>query len=124
MVFNENIERVDILGSEENETRLEMIRKRLDSMFVETETESMTRSMMDSGKDIIEARDKLVEWFRKNRLDVKLENEKLSRLNQDDRIVLNIMDSVYIHPPYRAENCVSTNEIILNRVRNLINSCV
>ena len=124
MVFNENIERVDILGSDENETRLEIIRKRLDSMF-ETERESIAVSGSSGKEDIIETRDKLVEWFRKNRLDVKLENEQSSRLlDQEDRIVLNIMDSVYIHPPYRAENCVSTNEIVLNRVRNLINSCV
>jgi hypothetical protein len=56
----------------------------------------------------------LVEWLKKNHLPIKLVKDN------DDKMKINILDSVFIKWPYRSENCESTNEIILDKVRKLI----
>jgi hypothetical protein len=58
-------------------------------------------------------KDKLVAWLVKNHLPIKL----------DSNGVINIMDSVFIRSPYGVEQCESTNEIILERVRQLVIKC-
>ena len=60
--------------------------------------------------DLQTQRDKLIEWLVKNHLPIKL----------DSNGVINILDSVFIRSPYGVEQCESTNEIILKRVRQLI----
>lgn len=126
VVFNENIDRVDILGSDENESRLDLIRKRLDSLFVDADSSTHANATASNvqrfdSAELTQARDRLVKWLEKNRLSVKLEEGDKNQAAA--AVVINILDSVFIHAPYTAESCVSTNEIILNRVRNLINNC-
>lgn len=55
-------------------------------------------------------RDKLVGWLKENRLPVETESDGS----------ISILNTVYIRPPYRVDNCESTNEIILDKVRNLV----
>ena len=62
--------------------------------------------------NLIERRNDLIAWLNKNRLPVKL----------DQNNVINILDSVFIHCPYDLDNCQSTNEIILDKVRQLVQS--
>ncbi len=60
----------------------------------------------------------LVEWLKKNHLPIKLEKDI------NEKTIINILDSVYIKWPYRADNCESTNEIILDKVRKLITNFI
>ena len=64
--------------------------------------------------DLNKHRDKLVSWLQKNRLPVKIEKR-----DSTDHII-NILDTVFICPPYGIDNCESTNEIVLDKVRKLI----
>jgi hypothetical protein len=59
---------------------------------------------------IIVQRDKLVDWLKENHLPVELDS--------DDSI--NILNTVYIRPPYGVKNCESNNEIILDKIQNLV----
>ena len=56
-------------------------------------------------------RDRLIDWLVKNHLPVRLDSMTG---------VINILDSVFICSPYGVEQCESTNEIILERVRQLV----
>ena len=57
-------------------------------------------------------RDALVRWFGVNRIPVTKTGSSISLAN----------DVLTIEPPYLPENCFSSNEIILARVRTLIES--
>ncbi len=61
---------------------------------------------------LVERRNELIAWLNKNRLPVKI----------DQNNVINILDSVFIQAPYDLDNCQSTNEIILDKVRQLVQS--
>lgn len=56
----------------------------------------------------------LVDWFIKNRLPVKLDDPN------ETNPVISILDTVYIKAPYQINNCQSTNEIILDKIRQLV----
>ena len=60
--------------------------------------------------DLDKRRAELVAWLSKNRLPVKL----------DEQNVINILDTVFIRAPYSLDDCQSTNEIILDKVRQLV----
>jgi hypothetical protein len=64
----------------------------------------------------------MVEWMRNNHLPVRL--EQVNRGGSDGSYAqrINILDSVYIRAPFTSETCESTNEIILDKVRLLINN--
>ena len=64
--------------------------------------------------DLNKHRDKVVSWLQKNRLPVKVEQR------DSTEYVINILDTVFICPPYGIDNCESTNEIVLDKVRKLI----
>lgn len=59
-------------------------------------------------------KEKLVTWFEKNRIPV--------RLTGSDKELLQVTDALFIEPPYQPENCLSRNEIILGKVQALIRS--
>ncbi len=61
---------------------------------------------------LTERRNDLVAWLEKNRLPVRL----------DPNNVINILDSVFVQAPYDLDSCQSTNEIILDKVRQLVKS--
>jgi hypothetical protein len=69
----------------------------------------------DLTQDELDKRRKdLVDWFIKNRLPVKLDD------TNETSPVINILDTVYIKAPYHINNCQSTNEIILDKIRQLV----
>lgn len=62
-----------------------------------------------SKDELIDKKEKLKDWLSKNRIPVQ---------EKDDR--LHVMGLLWIEQPYDSESCRCTNEIVLNRVRNLI----
>lgn len=48
-------------------------------------------------------------WLQKNRLPVEVSGE-----------ILTVAEALVIQPPYQAENCICTNEIILGKIQGLI----
>eukprot|EP00058_Branchiostoma_floridae_P024604 XP_002610094.1 hypothetical protein BRAFLDRAFT_60087 [Branchiostoma floridae] len=67
-----------------------------------------------SKQDLETRRDELKQWLEKNRLPVKVSGKEGE--------LLSISDALVIEPPYSAESCRSTNEIILGRIQALIRS--
>jgi len=65
-----------------------------------------------SESEVIAKRDKLKSWLEKNRFPVSV--------SKSDDNVLQISDALMIQPPYTDQSCLSTNEIILYRVQQLI----
>ncbi len=53
----------------------------------------------------------LVAWLEKNRLPVTVEQHNS---------VINILNTVFIRPPYEADDCESLNELILDKIRQLV----
>jgi hypothetical protein len=107
IVTGEEIQRIDILDQPENSTS---ITKQLDVLFEDTATtvtdiQNLDKRMHD-----------MVDWMKKNHLPVKLETDENSKFK------INILDSVFIKPPFTIESCESTNEIVLDKVRQLINN--
>ena len=75
------------------------------------ETEVNLYSLTQPNEFMIEKRkNALIMWLQKNHLPAILSSK--------DEI--NILDTVYIKPPYDLNSCLSINEIILDKVRNLI----
>jgi len=73
--------------------------------------ESMQNGLIQADERLVKKRKTdLLTWLQKNHLPVKL--------TPNDEI--NILDTVYIKSPYNLNSCLSTNEIILDKVRNLI----
>jgi hypothetical protein len=68
------------------------------------------KSNVSNSSDLKSRREEIIDWLIKNHLPVKLESND----------VINILDIVYIRQPYSIEDCESTNEIILDRVRQLV----
>lgn len=81
--------------------------------------DSLFRGACDDGKTLspeeLESRkESLKLWLLKNRLPVSVSGE--------DSEILSIAEAVFIEPPYGANQCRSTNEIILGKVQGLIKS--
>lgn len=64
-----------------------------------------------SAKDLDARKEKLKQWLEKNRIPVSVSQDQQS---------LSIFDALVIRPPYTAESCLSTNEIILLRIQGLV----
>ena len=81
-------------------------KKELDGLF--------RPKLMDklSVEELGQRKEKVRSWLAMNRMPVTVSG--------DHGEVLNISDAVFIEPPYEAENCRSTNEIILGRIQGLI----
>nr|CAD7437870.1 unnamed protein product [Timema bartmani] len=54
---------------------------------------------------------KLKDWLKANRIPI-----------EEDGNILKLQDVLEIHPPYKVENCVSSNEVVLGRIQGLITS--
>lgn len=109
---------VEVVTGEEIQSVQVDVCDELNAQIVETE---MSKLFYESEKDtdtsnieLETKRDRLVDWIKKNHLPVRLENF------QGDLVRINILDTVFIKPPYTLNTCESTNEIILDRVRLLI----
>ena len=93
---------IEIIDSKENEIISGVFENKsaLNLKFrIEQDSESSEKSLI-----------LLIDWLNKNHLPIKL----------DDKMTINILDSIFIMPPYKQEDCVSTNEIILDKVRKLL----
>lgn len=77
-------------------------KKELDRLF-------RPKLMDELSVEELEQRKKVRSWLAMNRMPVTVSG-----------VVLNISDVVFVEPPYEAENCRSTNEIILGRIQGLI----
>jgi gem associated protein 6 len=62
-----------------------------------------------SKEGITQKKEKLKNWLCKNRIPV-----------EEDGELLRLRDALQIHPPYGEDQCLSGNEIILGRVKDLI----
>ncbi len=62
-------------------------------------------------KNLENRRQNLVSWFEKNRLPVTVEQ---------GNSVINIFNTVYIRMPYHSDDCESFNELILDKIRQLV----
>ncbi|XP_077991177.1 gem-associated protein 6-like [Glandiceps talaboti] len=87
---------------------IETHRQQLDQLF------SRNSHITYTEEELIRRKTELKEWLEKNRIPVSESgsNEEL----------LTVSEALYIEPPYKPENCVSTNEIILGRIQALIRS--
>lgn len=70
----------------------------------------MTNLESKENREVLDRRmNKLKEWLEKNMIPVELEN-----------VVLKVGDAVMIHPPYREENVISSNEMVLHKILGII----
>ncbi|XP_078675820.1 gem-associated protein 6-like [Branchiostoma floridae x Branchiostoma belcheri] len=83
-------------------------REELDHMFITADDTNFSKH------DLRTRRDDLKQWLERNRLPVKVSGKEGE--------LLSISDALVIEPPYSAESCRSTNEIILGRIQALIRS--
>ena len=106
IVTNDEIERIERCPPDQ-ETDLEAV-------FSSETADQLTKPLVSLDSSAIERRrDQLIDWLRnRNQLPVKLEpNASIS-----------ILDTVFIRAPYGLDNCESMNEIIMDKVRNLVKS--
>ncbi|XP_072032676.1 gem-associated protein 6-like [Amphiura filiformis] len=108
VVVGHAIKSITIL-SEVEEHLLEDHRLWLDRLFTKS-----TLQPEYSSQDLLNRKLELKSWLERNRVPVQVSG--------DEGELLSISDALFIQPPYEAENCISTNEIILGRVQALINS--
>lgn len=65
-----------------------------------------------SSNEVASRREKVVSWLVRNRIPVQM--------CSDQPGLLSIGDVLYVHPPYLAENCQSSNEIVLGKIQGLL----
>ena len=101
MIMGPSVQRVSVL--DENQ---ETYKRKLDGLFRAPEVASLTEEELEQRKN------RLKMWLSKNRLPVQVSG--------NNGEILSISDALFIEPPYGADNCRSTNEIILGRIQGLI----
>jgi hypothetical protein len=84
----------------------------LDLKFDNLFKSKIERISADNKVNIELKRSKLIELLKKNRVPID------EAQSTDD--VISIMDTVLIRSPFEIENCESTNEIVLNKITNLL----
>lgn len=123
MIVKDEMEKIEIINNDttSNEATLAHVENELETLFSK-HCESNEEPDARSDLNMETRRDRLIEWLKKSHLPVKLEtytaeDNKSLTLNR-----INILDSVYIRPPYTANDCQSNNEIILNKIKQLVNT--
>jgi hypothetical protein len=106
VVMSDEIESVTLELSTSLDSDKNKIKTELSGLFSHKVTHEHEASILT------ERRNDLVAWLEKNRLPVRL----------DPNNVINILDSVFVQAPYDLDSCQSTNEIILDKVRQLVKS--
>lgn len=99
--MHDEIEFIQLLVDDNNDLRIYF-----DNLF---KMEAMI--LMDQVSSNGERGVRLVEWLKRNHIPAKLD---------DKRDSIEILDSVSIRSPFRVSDCQSTNEIILDKIRNLV----
>jgi hypothetical protein len=100
IVNGAEIDEIKVISTQRTSTHSEF---NMDEYFNSNKSENPT-------VDITKRRDTLIEWLKHNHLPVKLVNDQ----------VISILDCVFINSPYSVDNCESINEIILDKVRQLV----
>ena len=77
--------------------------KQLDGLFRPKPSDELTVEELEQRKE------KVRSWLAMNRMPVTVSGE-----------ILSISDAVFVDPPYEADNCRSTNAIVLGRLQGLI----
>ncbi|XP_033106397.1 gem-associated protein 6-like isoform X1 [Anneissia japonica] len=80
----------------------------LDSLF------ELSKGGRYTKQDLVKRKNAVRDWLERNRIPVMLTGEKGENLT--------VSNALYIVAPYRPEDCISTNEIILDRVQSLLRS--
>lgn len=132
MSANGVVQEVEVVTGEEIQSvQIDMSSSSLDARLVEAEMSKLfyehqqhqgreeTRTS-ETAAELETRREKLVDWIKKNHLPVRLESSTKESGVGDVVVRINILDTVFIKPPYTLTTCESTNEIILDRVRLLI----
>lgn len=120
LVLNSSIEKVDVISSSIEANIVDSIQEKLNASLIDSDSESSPHLHANTTRPgIAESRNRLVSWLEKNRLPVKLDKNS----SDENHPIINILDSVYIYPPYEIKNAISKNEIILNRIRSLMSDC-
>ena len=101
VIMGHCVEDLKVTGSASEE-----LKARLDALFKPVADPNL------SPETICKRRNDLRSWLLKNRLPVQE--------SPDNPDVLCIADALFIEPPYGADNCRSTNEIVLGRIQGLI----
>ncbi|XP_066481436.1 gem-associated protein 6 [Tiliqua scincoides] len=100
-VFGHAVQDVEVL-SEADET----MKEKLAHLFVPEESQTYSQEELESKKN------SLKNWLEKNHIPVKEQGES--------QTTLCVAGVLTIDPPYRPEDCSSSNEIILSRIQGLI----
>ncbi|CAF0765142.1 unnamed protein product [Brachionus calyciflorus] len=118
VIMGEEVAQVKILPvTDIDENTYSSIQNKLHSLFSESVgLDQNLKAELINEEFLIKRRNELIKWLNKNRLPVKLDTYE----NNENLSVINILDTVFIKPPYEEQTCESTNEIILDRVQNLI----
>ncbi|XP_061175066.1 gem-associated protein 6-like [Saccostrea echinata] len=101
LIMGPSVRQVSVLD-ENSET----YKKRIEALFRPPEVQSLSEEELEKKKNTLKS------WLLKNRLPVQVTG--------NNGELLSISDALFIEPPYEAENCRSTNEIILGRIQGLI----
>ncbi|XP_070571028.1 gem-associated protein 6-like [Ptychodera flava] len=101
VVMGHAVRHIEVLNNEINTHQAD-----LDRLFARDKTIIYTQGQLQERKV------NLKEWLEKNRIPVTESG--------DNGNCLSISEALFIEPPYTAENCISTNEIILGRIQSLI----
>lgn len=101
VVMGHSVQSIVVVGD-----NTELHKAELDQLFKPKQVFSI------SPEEVKQRQERLLSWLHKNRIPIKVTKE--------DPEVLNLSDALYIDPPYGAENCRSTNQIILGKIQGLI----
>jgi hypothetical protein len=139
LISNDEIDRIEIQSDQQalgsisgltEEEKRNTIDKRLDDLFANHNESQPHLAIITNEAATVARRDRLVQWLDKHRLPVRVEEGKEEASTNDAAAAasprsfhrINILDSVYIHSPYTINDCQSTNEIILDKVKSLVKS--
>jgi gem associated protein 6 len=88
-------------------------RAQLDQLFLLRGNDS---AVVLSKDETLTKRDKVKEWLLQHRIPVEVSSTNCE--------VLVFSDVLTVHPPYTADSCLSTNEIVLSRIQDILKQIV
>lgn len=105
----DEIEFIQLVDNDVDDNKRSEIICLIDNLFKSTaDADDATNDFSSSA--IEERRVRLVDWLKRNHIPAA----------DDDNDVIEILDSVTIRRPFGVSDCQSTNEIILDKIRNLV----
>lgn len=101
LVLGHAVKKVEILDQDSDPEQL----RRLETLFRESQS-----TAMDPGLDLDQTRARLLDWIRLNHVPVETQGAGLAVAG----------GVVTVKPPFRPEDCVGLNQVVLDRVQRLI----